>query len=131
MPIPTDTYWNVKRLNWVFAGSAVLLFAVTGWSIMQDWNRDWKHEQRSTRTGEAALTKDRLDAQFTDEQKQNQIKELDAKRKAADEALEPRKAQIEQLKKDIQQLDSDRATVEFTLNNDKATLGVQEKALEE
>jgi cytochrome c551/c552 len=131
MPIPTDTYWNVKRLNWVFAFSAVLLFAVTGWSIMQDWNRDWKHEQRSTRTWEAALTKDRLDAQFTDEQKINQIKELDAKIKAADEALKPRQAQIDQLKVDIQKLDSDRATLEYTLNNDKATLGVQEKALEE
>ena len=31
MPIPTDTFWNIKRLNWVFAVSAVILFAVTAW----------------------------------------------------------------------------------------------------
>src|SRR3954451_16682578 len=110
MPIPTDTFWNVKRLNWVFAASAVLLFAVTGWSIMQDWNRDWKTEQRSTRTWEAALTKDRLDAQLSDAQRKAKLQELDAKIAAADAALAPRKESIDKLKAGIQKDDSERAT---------------------
>jgi cbb3-type cytochrome oxidase cytochrome c subunit len=130
MPIPTDTYWNVKRLNWVFAISAFLLFAVTGWSIMQDWNRDWKNEQRSTRTWEAALTRERLDAQLTDEQKKQQLKELDTKIRAADQALAPRKAFIDKLDAAIRDDESQKLTKEFTLNNNKASLGVQEIALE-
>ena len=46
MPIPTDTYRNIKWLNWVFAGSAVLLMAVTGWSVVQDYDKDWRVPQQ-------------------------------------------------------------------------------------
>ena len=55
MPIPTDTFWNIKRLNVVFAASAVLLLAVTGWSILQDYNKDWREQQRSARVWDLAV----------------------------------------------------------------------------
>ena len=61
MPIPTDTYWNIKRLNWVFAVSAVVLMAVTGWSIIQDYNKTWRAPQRNARVWEAALTEERIE----------------------------------------------------------------------
>ena len=46
MPIPTDTYWNIKKLNIVFAASAVILVLVTGWAIVQDFNQGWREPQR-------------------------------------------------------------------------------------
>ena len=56
MPIPTDTYWNIKRLNWVFAVSAIVLFAVTGWSIFQDHEKSWRFNQQQGRVWEAAAS---------------------------------------------------------------------------
>ena len=34
MPIPTDTFWNIKKLNRAFAVSAFLLVVVTLCSVM-------------------------------------------------------------------------------------------------
>jgi hypothetical protein len=55
MPIPTDTFWNIRRLNWIFAASAVLLMAVIGWSVMQDYEKQWKTPQRDARVWDADL----------------------------------------------------------------------------
>ena len=85
MPIPTDTFWNIKRLNWVFAVSAVILFAVTAWSIFQDYGHLWRQPQQQGRVWEAALTKEKIDRDLTPdkrgrvEQLQKQIAELEPK----------------------------------------------------
>lgn len=56
MPITTDTFWNIKRLNRWFALSAVALTAVVVWTVLQDWDRSWREPQRAARVWEAALT---------------------------------------------------------------------------
>ena len=62
MPVSTETYWNIKRLNVVFAFSAAALLAVTLVSVIQDYNRQWRQEQRSGRVWDAALADDRTAA---------------------------------------------------------------------
>ncbi len=54
MPVPTDTYWNIKRLNKVFALTAVLLVGVTFWAVFQDYDKDWRIPQQHGKVWEAA-----------------------------------------------------------------------------
>src|SRR2546423_11934583 len=61
MPVPTDTFWNMKRLNLWFAASSILLVAVTGWTIVQDYGAWWRVPQKESRVWEAALVEDRID----------------------------------------------------------------------
>ena len=49
MPIPTDTYRNIKVLNWIFAASALLLLGVMGLSVIQDFYKSWREPQISNR----------------------------------------------------------------------------------
>src|SRR5437867_13242725 len=86
MPIPTDTFWNIKKLNWVFAGSAVALLAVTIWTILQDYSGGWRQDQQHARVWEAALVKEKLERDLTPE-KRKELADLEA--------------QIEQAQKDL------------------------------
>jgi len=49
MPIPTDTFWNIKKLNRAFALSSILLVLVTLWSVMQDYDKTWRKPQQHGR----------------------------------------------------------------------------------
>ena len=60
MPIPTDTFWNIKKLNRVFAVSSILLVLVTVWSVMQDYDKTWRRPQQDGRVWDAALTGDKI-----------------------------------------------------------------------
>ena len=55
MPIPTDTLWNIRRLNLVFALSSLALVAVCGWAIKQDYEKSWRPFQQNGRVWEDAL----------------------------------------------------------------------------
>ena len=37
MPIPTDTFWNIRKLNWAFAISSIAMLGTFAWSILQDY----------------------------------------------------------------------------------------------
>src|SRR5947199_10076348 len=75
MPIPTDTYWNIKKLNVVFAISAVLLVLVTIWAIVQDFDQGWRQPQRHGKVWQAALVEEKIERDTTPE-KEAQIAEL-------------------------------------------------------
>ena len=130
MPIPTDTYRNIKVLNWVFAASAVLLVAVMGLSVAQDFFKTWRQPQINNRVWEAALVDDQLKRAETPEKKQ-QLDQLQASIKAKETELSANQAKIDDLKGRINKLRSDISTLEFGLNNRKAELAVDEAHLEE
>jgi len=69
MPIPTETYRNIKVLNWLFAGSALLLLGVMGLSVVQDYHKSWRQPQMNNRVWEAALVDDKLRRAETPERK--------------------------------------------------------------
>src|ERR1051325_6788058 len=60
MPVPTDTLWNIKRLNVIFAASAILLVAIIGWTIVQDYGAAWRQRQENGRVWEAALVDQKI-----------------------------------------------------------------------
>src|SRR5215212_6592976 len=105
MPVPTDTLWNIKKLNKVFAVSSVLLMAVTVWTVIQDYNQDWRTPQRQGRVWEAALVDEKIQREMTPETK--------AKIAAVDQQIAEREKQIvvagtkyDQLNKKIVQNDT-------------------------
>ncbi|MGH7178173.1 MAG: multiheme c-type cytochrome, partial [Tepidisphaeraceae bacterium] len=130
MPIPTDTYWNIKRLNWVFALSTLALLGVTGWATLQDHDKDWRNQQKSGRVWDAAITTDKLRRDLTAEKK-SQLDTLQKEIEAAGRELEPRRKEIAELHERIRRDDSDRSTMEFQLNTLKANVGVMESLLQD
>ena len=58
MPVPTETLRSIRKLNMVFAGSALFLLLVTGWLIMDDYTRPWREYQRQGLVWQAAITID-------------------------------------------------------------------------
>src|SRR5258706_3041165 len=60
MPIPTDTFWNIKKLNRVFAVSSILLVLVTLWSVMQDYDKTWRQPQQHGAVWDARMTGEKI-----------------------------------------------------------------------
>ena len=77
MPVPTDTLWNIKRLNKVFAASSIILLGVIGWTILQDYDKGWREPQRQGKVWEAALVDEKITRELTPEV-QKQANEIDA-----------------------------------------------------
>ncbi|HEX8524187.1 MAG TPA: hypothetical protein VF669_18175, partial [Tepidisphaeraceae bacterium] len=130
MPIPTDTFWNISRLNKVFAASAVLLLAITGWSIIQDYNQQWREPQQRGKVWEAALVEDKLTSENTAERKAR-LAELNEQIKVKNEQLASKQGEIDQLSSQIKKLANQQANEEFTYNNRKALVQVDESALQD
>src|SRR3954471_11108224 len=119
MPVPTDTFWNMKRLNLWFAASSILLVAVTGWTIVQDYGAWWRVPQKDSRVWEAALVEDRIDRLNTP-QLQSEIDKIQKQIDNGARDIAQHQDDINKLTNDIRKLESQRATVEFALNVDKA-----------
>ncbi|HTL31047.1 MAG TPA: multiheme c-type cytochrome, partial [Tepidisphaeraceae bacterium] len=130
MPIPTDTFWNIRRLNIVFALSAVALFAITAASILQDYGRDWHVPQQKGRVWDAALTEEKIKSDLSpDKQKQRDL--LDAQIAEQTKKIEAGDAAYAKLTSQMKDLDSKRATVEFRFNTQKSEVGVLESNLQD
>src|SRR5687768_13791984 len=107
MPIPTDTFWNIKRLNVVFAISAIVLVLVTVWSILQDYNKDWRVPQRAGRVWEAAFVEERISRESGPEIQQR-VEALDAAIAARTDELEKQDAEYQRLVGELRKLESDK-----------------------
>src|SRR3954464_5004293 len=90
MPIPTDTFWNIKKLNRAFAISSVILVLITLWSVMQDYDKTWRKPQQHGRIWDAAMTGEKIQRSMspTEKQKLDDLKslvsDLDAQIKSGD-----------------------------------------------
>ena len=129
MPIPTDTYRNIRVLNWVFAGSALLMTGVMLLSVLQDYHKSWRAPQMNARVWEAALVDDKLRQADTPERKA-ELERLEADLAAKGKEIEANAGNIKDLKDRIAKIRSDISTLEFSNNNRKAELQVAEAQLE-
>jgi hypothetical protein len=128
MPVPTDTYWNISRLNKIFALSAVILLGVMGWATIQDFDKQWRTPQKSGKAWEAALVSEKLiDRNGVEADAARLDKEI-AETTADISAKEPR---YKQLTAQIQKTTADLANLDFRTNTLKAVVGEQLKFLEE
>ncbi len=128
MPVPTDTFWNISRLNKVFALSAVILLGVMGWATMQDFDKQWRAPQKAGKAWEAALVSEKLiDRASVETQAAALDKEIDAKAAEITGKSEGYKTLTGQIAKAT----ADLANLDFRTNTLKAVVGEQLKFLEE
>ncbi len=73
MPVPTDTFWNIRKLNVIFALSALLLLAATLLLVMEDWNRPWRAYQQDAMKWDTAMDKDAMANALTAQQQQAEL----------------------------------------------------------
>src|SRR5260370_6751847 len=86
MAATDQTYRNQKTLDIVFAVSSILMLVSIIWMFVQDYNREWKTEQRVFRDVETAMFTRQAIADMPDATRYRQTqKELDAARKALKE----------------------------------------------
>src|SRR4051812_8929742 len=93
MPIPTDTYWNIKRLNVVFALSSVALVGVMLWSVLQDYDKAWRNDQKAAVAWEAALVSEKLARALGPDEKMK-LADVDRQLAAAEVRLQSEKDEI-------------------------------------
>src|SRR5688572_11592823 len=105
MPVPTETFWNIRKLNVIFALSAVALLGSIGWLVMEDWNRTWRTYQRDARVWETAMTRDAQAHAMTAED-ERELAELRAEIQRLKESL-PEK-QIEEDEAKLAKLTAER-----------------------
>ena len=130
MPIPTDTFWNVKRLNLVFAASALLLLAVTGLAILQDYAQDWREPQRQGQVWQAALVDQKIERDQTPEA-EAELAQLKAVRGDLAKQVGPDTPGTQKLAAVVRQLTSDVSNMEFALNTLKSQVTVTESQLQD
>ncbi len=123
MPVPTDTFWNIKRLNLWFAASSILLVLVTAWTILQDYGGWWRIPQKDSRVWEAALVNDKIE-RLDDKQLEAQKAKIGDDLKSAEAQVAKHQKEVDDLNKKIHEMDSQRQTMEFEANTLKANVGV-------
>jgi len=73
MPVPTETFWNIKRLNFVFLASAFVLVVSMMAFIVADAKRDWQDYQRQAIIWDTAMTTEAFDQVEADTEIENQL----------------------------------------------------------
>ena len=130
MPIPTDTFWNIRRLNVVFALSSIGLVAVCGWAVKQDYQKTWRPLQQDGFVWESALTEQRIAHMETGDVKKR-IAALTQQIEAQKNQLEQKDAAYKQATAGIKDAESQISNISFEYNNRKATVGVMETLLQD
>ena len=132
MPVPTDTFRNIKILNLIFAVSAMLLLVATGWMVLADHHREWHHFQKDANLWQEAMTRDAMNQAITDDWERN-LKQTLLQSQSIEESLPS--DTIQNLKQNIAKLTGqiERARLPATVWKGKRTPSIQqyERALAE
>src|SRR2546423_12471499 len=130
MPIPTDTFWNIRRLNIAFAVSAIVMLLMCVWAVVQDYGKDWRIPQQQGRVWDAAMTREKIDRELPEE-KRERVRQLDAEIGKRKQQIEQGNKEYGQLTSEIARLESDKSNLEFRNNNQKAVVTVNEGKLQD
>ena len=130
MPIPTDTFWNIRRLNVVFALSMLGLVAVCGWAVKQDYDKTWRPLQKEAFVWDSALTEQRIAHMETGDVKKR-VAELTQQIDAQKSRLEQKDAEYQKATAGVKGAESQISNISFEYNNRKATVGVMETLLQD
>src|SRR5262245_7567214 len=110
MPIPTDTFWNIKKLNRVFAASSVILVLITLWSVMQDYDKTWRRPQQHGRVWDAAMTSEKIQRSMSPTEREkledlkNLVNDLDAQVKSGNINFEKMARKVDEIQAKYEKL---------------------------
>ncbi len=106
MPKDDSSYfYNIKRLNIVFAISSILFMGMVVWTVLDDANREWKHWQRLFQKIEFQKTKRDLE-QAREAVDQTRWKELQSFLAQAKASLNAKKSEMLVAKKASDEIDA-------------------------
>jgi mono/diheme cytochrome c family protein len=106
--------YNVDFLNVVFAASSVFLFLSVVWMVWDDFDRDWKNTQRRFAQLEYQVTQAQREQAIRGVDR-NKIQQLDAQRKAAEQAIAANRRTVDELESKLADADKNlfRATLDY------------------
>ncbi len=130
MPIPTDTFWNIRRLNVAFALSMLGLVAVCGWAVKQDYEKTWRPLQKEGFVWDSALTEQRI-AHLDTSDLTAQLADLKRRIDAQKNDLDHKDTAYQQATAGVKDAESQISNISFEYNNRKATVGVMETLLQD
>ena len=77
MPVPTNTFRSIGKLNLIFAASSLLMLVATCWMVIADHDRAWRRYPIASRNWQAAMTVEAKDRALSLEYKK-QLAAVDA-----------------------------------------------------
>ncbi len=130
MPVPTETFNNIKRLNVVFAVTALITLASTGWMFWHDYNRPWRHMQTNYFNVRSAMARFDVLGYASPEEKARRAALVDAVDKAQLELGDHREEERELLERE-KVLTGQLQGVSLTYGNMNAEMQVRDFNYEE
>jgi hypothetical protein len=119
MPVPTDTFWNIKKLNIVFAATALLLLGAMLWMLKSDHDRAWRGYQDDARLWQVAMSRDAERNALTADQK---AELADRKHELAALQKQGADAALKQLQADLDEQQKAKAKLDLPMRKDKGEL---------
>ncbi len=130
MPIPTETLFDMRKLNRWFAISSLGLLASLVWMIWEDYDRPWRGVQDDYMVAQAALAHlDYLDTQ-TDSYGEK-LAEAEKVLAAAREVVAARGEERTKLLAELRSINDRHYAVKIDYGNENAVLGVMQVHYEE
>lgn len=125
MPIPTETLWNTRRLNVIFAIVAAAMLGSLGWMLWHDYNRSWRHTQTAYFNLHSALAHFTALAYDSPEEQAKHAALKAALAEAQAELNKPEiKARLDELKREEKELAGRLQGAALAFGNRNAKLGV-------
>ena len=102
MSEPQERYYNIAKLNKVFAISSLVLLGTIGWMLLDDYARRWKGYQREFRSYEVEKTRVKFDKEKNLLKDQERYQELLVEREAAQAAYDANSAGLVDLRTELE-----------------------------
>lgn len=127
MPVTTETFWNIRKLNVLFLLCAAALAGATGWLIFADYNRTWREYQRDARVWETAMTQDAIRYADTAEYRQQKA-ELEQQLQALRKSLPTER--VAALEAEIAATEDQKKQLGLDLAVEKGKIGPKQQEIE-
>lgn len=125
MPTPPgkkpDRFYNFRRTNVVFAVSSLALLAVTGWMVLDDYNKPWKRFQAQFRSLERATLRQQAEAE-RQRIEESEIQQLEAEIQAAEQEIATHADDVDETESLLGALDKKIYVADAAQRNTKAYL---------
>ena len=115
-----ERYYNILKLNKLFAISSIVFLLLLIWMFKDDYSRDWKDYQREFRLLEGELTSNFLELEKSRITGLNDYKVAQQEMAAAEKSLENKRVDLQVLQKLLKSLNNEHYKVEQQLAFSKA-----------
>ena len=128
MPVPVETLWSMKKLNVIFAATALLMLATMLWMMWHDHDRKWRHMQTDYFDLRSAMSHLTVLA-FDSPEEQARFKQLEEAVARAEASLDSK--EVEAARSEVKRLGGLKLAVALAYGNLNAEIQVTAFLVEE